>query len=373
MSRASSRTGRMAFSCRRVELLIVCSIGVDALSQMRKSHLHQRISELLLAHRLGRTMVVFERGTCAWLKKNIPLSEHDRSTLNRIESGLAQTGALPSIAPKYIRVVPTGGTIYKNGDREVVMPMDCESFSEVILPPVLIVEDVAYDERVYSTIFTVREMRPAGHPVKFSASHGGGARTAPTDQAITQNRVVVSILDSDRVAPVQPPFQAAKFLSGLKDPEWPLLFVSELPCAELENVLPLEMYISCFFNTIGSATRLLLTIAEAEELALSPASERYWLFFDVKKGASRTEIESGPYEPEVKDWLRGKLCLSGLTAPDAEIGGFGKEAMKRLQEKTTFERELRGHVQTNRWREVFAGFFHGLYWLFIAARPEFVS
>lgn len=353
-------------------MLIVLDLPAEALARINRDLLRERIRELLYAHRTGRNLIVVGRQAYDWVRRNVALSGLEESLLNRIGKDAAQTGNLESEATKFIRIAPANASLCVLGSREISVPIDYRHFSEVMLCPSLIVEDIAVDATIYRAIFQAHAARPAGYPVNFDPEHGGGARIVrATDAKIAQRKIVCTVLDSDRRAPIENTGKLGSFLSELSDPSWPLLFAFELPCMEIENCASIEMYQSVFGSTHGETISILMRIDEAEDALGVQYSERFWLFFDVKKGLGTGEME-GDCDRDIRAWIDSRIKISGGASQTARIAGFGRDAIQRLLNSRRFHVDLGGLVKSARWQYVFGQVMSEIYWILIAPMPQYV-
>lgn len=308
-------------------------------------------------------MVITERQLSAW----------DAAILRKIAIGLTSTGGLKNKAQKYIRIGREGEKFGQHPSGEITVPIDYQFFSDVLLAPCLVVEDVHYDISVYKQIFTREENRPGSYPVSFDPIHGGGGRIAFASQAaISNHRIVCVILDTDRVAPQHFTQKLDLFKADLTDPAWPLLFAYELSCAELENVVPLEIYADEFRLTHANTIATLLKIDDEETRTQVPYDERFWLYFDVKRGLREAGVISVASD-DARKWVLSKISSSSVIGEAFELPGFGAGAMRRLLARNDFQAMLRDKISSGRWQYVFSGIINAVYWILISPKVQYIS
>jgi hypothetical protein len=353
-------------------MLIVFDLSVSAMSSMRREVIHERVCELIYAHRAGRNLVVFSRVCCEWIKSTLRLSQVEASVLAKIYNGLSQTGNLEKIAKKFIRITEPGRNISRNGDHEILLPIDYRDFANLLLAPILVVEDIEYDAMIYRGIFDLGDNRPGGHPAYFDPAHGGGARMlSVTREHATQGRIVCAILDSDRVTPMQVTCKIPTSESNVADLNWPFIFFFELPCAEIENVIPLDIYANYFVENHPLCVSQLLQIDAEEERQNIELSKRFWSFFDIKRGVDDARLSS--MDGDAKSWIISKISLLDGNLNRFPISGFGRKALSILVKNEKFHSDFRKSLKSTRWQTIFSDFTANVYWIVIAPHPLFVT
>jgi hypothetical protein len=204
---------------------------------------------------------------------------------------------------------------------------------------------------------------------EFEVHHGGGERIDQSALArILDERIVCVIVDSDMQSPSDGISEKVRRLSRvLQEADWAFAHVLVLPCRESENILTDDVF-SALPVRFGKEHTLesLLAIEEQEALSNTEYSERFWLFFDMKRGIDVATL--GDLAPSTKVWILGKLAMAG--SPDT-VEGFGERISASLLSSGDALGRLRAAVQTRRFDVVFGSVFDHALWVGLAARRQF--
>ena len=352
-------------------MLFVVDLPPDILSGIRRSLVEERVRELLYAHRLGRCLLVVERDSYNWITKHIKLSGVDRATLEKIYNSLAQTGRLRRDATSYIRIAGPSNPLKRINEREISVPLDYQLFGNILMNPALVVEDAKYDVAIYRSIYSNIECRPGGYPTSYDPVHGGGSRIADiTDGQIGAQRIVCAVIDSDKKSPFCPSTKRDDLLAGVAQPNWPLLFVFELPCSEIENLVPIDIYVAILDLNKLEIAQTLLKIIASENTGGPNSTQSISMFYDIKKGVSWTSFDKLAND-QARDWIRTKLSIYYDLRGEFVVPGFGSHALGRLIDHPRFESAFRSRIPTREWQEAFGQFFSSVYWILMAANPQY--
>ncbi len=353
-------------------MLIFCDLATAVLVQSDKGLVQERVKGLIQSHQEGRHLVVFGRETYVWITKNLVFSSFEGSTLRRIGEAVTQTGNLPSIALCYIRIVGLNAGVTRVNSREIAVSLNYKYFSELLLRPIVVVEDIVSDIMIYNLIFTENSNCRIGHGISYDPAHGGGERLIATTKVHTnQHRIVCTIYDTDKKAPMHTPDKLGTLSDQFAEVDWPLLFPISLPCSEIENVIPLAVYCNLLYaNNTETIEKLLLVDAAEEKAGVSP-KDRFWLFFDVKNGFS-DDLVGITASTEMHAWFEAKLRIFGNDLTKVKIAGLGRTAIKTLGEKDSFSADFRRSTRDNSWKDVFLQTVESIYWVVVAPSPRFV-
>jgi hypothetical protein len=328
------------------------------------------VSELTRSHRIGYHLVVMPRSTAVWLADNLPVSELDRATLRRLAKEYTQSGGLPEIATVFARVtydhvgppVPMGN--------EVRLGLEVVASLGITQKPVLVVEDLKRDGLLYRKIFEGHSGKFPGGISNFELAHGGGDSIVDIlEDKIEQQRIVLTIVDSDKLAPNQPESTKVRRLNQLVGRRnWMLAGVIVLPCHEIENLVDKSIFraLPCISERESEYGALLL-LDDAEEREGIDEAERFWLFFDLKNGmrlADVAKIENS----EVRDWILRRLSLIGSPP---EIRGFGTNVLSSLLANGSALGLFRDYIRSKRFKLVFGPAFERAMWIGVSARRQF--
>ena len=166
---------------------------------------------------------------------------------------------------------------------------------------------------------------------RFRREHGGGSSTIKRAQEALQKRELgACLLDTDRLTPYSKSnglVREAKRLSANYD--WPLFFISPLPCHEIENVIPhnvitlLQCSPDCEWNSLG------LRISDWECRNGKPPQTSFWLFLDLKNGLNSIDVEA--LATEEQDWIYERMAITGAKPGDSwHYRGYGRSVLRLL-------------------------------------------
>jgi len=162
---------------------------------------------------------------------------------------------------------------------------------------------------------------------EFSAETrlGGGSQTPGVfEREIESNRVVLAIVDSDKKHSSDSVSREARQVVKLAaDASSDLVEALVLPVRELENLLPIEVYIEVLGAEVAQEVACIQSVAPAA-----------YEFLDIKKGASAEAIGRGRQglQDDWASWIEN--C-----SPDWAFNGLGEKIASRVAH----------HLETNAW------------------------
>lgn len=215
----------------------------DLLEAADRNVLGAAIAELTRAHRFGHHLAIIGRPTAQWLLRNVQLGAVERATLERIVGEFTQTGGLRAQATRKVRIVTDktcapirNGNVLEVGLVHVSSPYLCDRAA-------LVVENAQNDGRLYLGVLQALAKRNVGYPISYELMHGGGEGVvAVLKDVIDQPRIGTAILDSDRSQPTDGNSKKCRDACALvADAALPYGEVLNLPCREVENLIPLSI------------------------------------------------------------------------------------------------------------------------------------
>lgn len=358
---------------------------------------------LATAWREGKHIIAGDRKAF----ESIATSDHISKETQRLYANLNRL--LPSLAPirdelfTYVEVLDktVNPTIDKSDGKYVIkLPINffCDSYN--VQKPFLLCENLD-DAKFYDFIGMAykRHMKMTHLFTKFEEVNGGGSTTASVyEQKATstrdERRLVLCILDSDKVAPNSSRGSTANKVRTFHENNCVRLenLVSMkyhiLECRELENIIPFT-YIQKAFDgdvnkpqVIESLQKFHCDLPEGQEINL----EQAYLFLDIKEGTSLNKIISKLKDPKDKtfwDEIANKIinnylnCLANescsetphkdskgkkaLCSPCSISLGLGSQALDKINEwiakneKNTLAEDVWNHLspsQQSEWEKI---------------------
>jgi len=198
--------------------------------------------------------------------------------------------------------------------------------------------------------------------------HGGGADiSACLRVEIPHQRVVVSVVDSDKVAPSDTPSATKRNLDREANRQTFVGMVCETPCKEAENYIPIgtlrahRQRICPEFQSFEALENLIT------DQGTPDASDCVWLYFDLKKGIESDKLDAIS-DPPVANWLRERYQLGEGQFSDVEIGGFGDSLLRQFLNCGEAVKDFVAFMKSPYWTTHFADFFDLIYWYFAAEK-----
>ena len=347
-------------------MLIYLNVTVDQIAAAESKEVERLISGLLQASSNGTHLVVIERKVCDWAKLHLDFNNRELAQLDKLKELYTQRGGLPAIARSILEVevgsmqlVEYAPHKYRVGHQ----PFLNGSYLEAAR---LLVEHIENDGDMLELI--LREMRRR-HPVQsynLLRLHGGGADIATCLKIeIPHRRVVVCVVDSDKVAPCDTPSATKRKLDREAEKQTFVGMVCETPCKEAENYIPLD--------TLKRHKKRIcpeyVCFDELENLVkgqtVAGTSDCFWLFFDLKRGVEADKLDTFT-APPIADWLHERYQLHDNKFSDVHITGFGDAILRQFLNCGEAVKDFIAFMKTPYWQTHFADFFDLIYWYFAA-------
>ena len=154
--------------------------------------------------------------------------------------------------------------------------------------------------------------------------------------------------------------------SFLEQVKSPAVFCHVLPCAEIENLVGLDVIASLKWAGKQSETLSVLKQIRSDERRLGlDERESFHLFFDLKKGFTDQDIRDESVE-EGRQWLASRVRMGGLDPQSFTLGGFGRRLLRQLQSSPTFSEAVRLSFSSPEWRHAFRDLLAEAGWVFLA-------
>ncbi|WEK05364.1 MAG: hypothetical protein P0Y65_03655 [Candidatus Devosia phytovorans] len=330
-------------------------------------HFLTGVSELLRAGRLGRHLVIIDRLIIARLL-DFDISPHDRSFLERLAQQFTQTGRAHQFSTAYIEVANNQAAEPAVSGSAVTVPFKMLVTSDILEPAKLITENIDNDGWLYSIVIQYFAERVGRGHVSVELLHGGGADTPKVlTNALSEKRIVVTLVDSDRDCPTGPKSETLKKVEKIcDDSEWVLAKSGTPPCREIENLIPIDILTALQCGVGHASNAILINIDNAEHNNGTTSADRHWNYFDLKKGQSSNQILKT--NDECRQWITGKIALALDTDNDWEVPGYGDNIVSQLRSNGVRIAEFRRAMSTSHWNEKFGAFFSFIAWFFVGAQ-----
>ena len=346
-------------------MLFRCRLSELNFQQISEEVLNASFLELIRAHRLGYHLLVLERPTSEFLLSKLDLNRRDRAILQRIALEYAQTGKQHLSASVYIDV-DAGHSIRRAGNC-ISLPISFVDHGLVGHETALVVEDDETDRELYT--FILNEIKRSAGLLSYRADvrHGGGEGIVGVfRRLIADRRIVVALLDEDKKSPHHPTSLKAKRLRHASD-SYVLSDVICPPCHEVENLIPNNIVFSLPCAVGCAWTSLFASIEASEAGATTATADRYWLYFDIKRGLTPGRLAGIP-NPS-RGWIMNKLAPVQLPNSDENDNGFGSNVVSALFESAGSLAAFRRELARRDWKDHFFPSFLNVIWWFAAPSP----
>lgn len=340
--------------------------SVDELDFAPVEEVEQLFLALVQASILAIHYIIINREACVWAEENLDLGRKYKAHLNTIKQEFTTRASILEQARNILWVgigssalQPLTGTGYEIGHRALLKGRYLER-------AVLLVENAANDGDFTRSIFQILKKK---HPVKnfvFDTRHGGGSTIVSCfDQELTEKRIAVCLVDSDKVAPSHPESATVKGLRHVASlgPFVGGVFVTK--CREVENHLPVTIIEGK--NLCPSYTDY-QKINELTSHHQTGGTSDLWLYFDVKCGFRGQELEGSSYSSTTRNWIITTYTRQDEEITSVNINGFGPNILRQFLNSGPAMAELANHVKTPSWKLSFGGFYEEMLWFFAADR-----
>lgn len=351
-------------------MIITASDEILNLNTLHFSGFEEALGAILQAHRRGNHFVVLPRALCSQLLSSVPLTRANRATLEQLEQEYTQTGHLLRSSQFSINIRGFSQSPISEAQGQINIPINNSDLFEVLEKPVLILEDFESDGDFY--YFIMENLAREGLNFRFSCDpfHGGGDSIMRiTQRKLSERRIVITIVDSDRLAPCTN-CQKSVSINAMKEASaWPLFFGLVTPCSEVENFIPLEVIQELSVPHAASTLSLLFSIRDKERQNSIPATDFYAIWFDYKNGLN-PELFNRIGDPAVRSWISDRLSLANFDPAVGNLPGFGSAVLRSIINSDRSRRKFRNSIKSAEWIRVFGDFVSYLKWLLAAASPR---
>ncbi len=352
-------------------MIISFQTTLEEIEQANNRDLSYVIGEVLRAHVQGYHLLVLERSIAKWIAENLDLTDWDRVTVQAIGRQYTQNGHVVRDAAFHLCVKPmsmAGMIVHDNrvevGLRDIDWPVICS-------PTILLSEDSSHDGTIYLDILKAAAKRYGSYTVNYDLQHGGGTGVYKIwSQRVAEKRAVCLIADSDLRYPTDVRNRKIpEAISFAQANEWPFVKAKCLPCREIENMIPLEIVgeLPC-----GKAKPKefdgLRTIGSVETLSRKPDSERFYLYYDLKNGFNKENIDD-LNDNEMKSFYQEKR---GNAGKNCTFEGFGENIIRHILDDAAIFNKLIKYVLNEQWWNLFKDVFEPVLWLGYAPNRQLI-
>ena len=334
--------------------------------------LRDRIGELLRAHRRGHHLAVLSRPTAIWCLEHNLFVGSEKATLQQLELEATQSLTLIQRARPYVEIVSTETTLEILECRVIRLSLNHEEFEGIVQCPLVVVEDFINDGSVIRLVIqdSVRKLVPS-FELRDSPIHGGGDRVVDVAKSRIENgRLVWVVVDTDRKTPFSKSEKLEKKMAAVRSVSSPTLFVSTLPCGEIENLVGLDHVVSVRAQPRHKpTTQILEKIRREERLKGISLEESFELYFDLKEGL-RTEYLKTEDSERARKWIEERVRMTDLDPQNFVIEGYGKRIMRDIKDNPEFEKRMQKSFMKGDWQRVFSELTTYACWIFLAPPPK---
>ena len=344
--------------------------------------LEELFSRLLEADRMGRHLFISKRALCTWAVECLDLSGRDRAHLASIREQYTTRRSLLKYCFAYVDVLLGGNSVRFDGKQMFSVGHRLLLNGEYLSRSAsFVVEDSDSDARLYEHIFREVEKLTRVPSYSFDPVHGGGSGIARVfDSEIERNRVVVCVVDNDKLAPTARISASARAvlsnymrrnLEVERDEKTFIGLAVATIGREIENYIPLSaLRIIPRYRTYPHY-RMMERIFEREKGELY--GNGFWLYFDVKWGlcgGNVQEMRMRESVSEVISWICQKMGCERQDLENVRMRGFRDGVVDAFLECNEALREFHKCVRAEAWRSIYCEYFEKILWFFVAPRPE---
>jgi hypothetical protein len=352
-------------------MLFYFDIGQKDLAKINPDLLAERVSMLMRSHRGGRHFVVMSRNSSAWIiAQNLSMGANDITTLRVIQDEVTQYGRLHENSEYFVSISSPGTAFQRHGATQIRLPLDNEFFEQILMKPVLVVEDIENDLKVLNFIFKNIPGNLCWRQFCFEPLHAGGSRAdVVSTRSIEQSRIVFTILDSDKKSPYCSSNAYAKLKNVFDQSHWPLFFFDVLPCSELENIFTIRVLENLNSKDAHPCLDHLRRIHAIENSSNIKLNEYYQYYFDMKHGLpAATAVRLT--DQIVIAWLEEKLLKVNLKLDTVNVPGLGEGLVNQVFSSHAAQQEFHQVIRSPEWLAVFGDIIRKIMWTFAAAKPK---
>lgn len=322
-----------------------------AMSEIPEAELKAALVELLRARRMGFHLVVFDRESANYIICNIKMNDEDLAIMRRVMNDYTQIHGLKSVLKTYIKIVyGPPSTIRRIADRFEVS-LDCLYRFGFLSSTILLTENLHTDGKIISYILQEYARRSNFFPLSFELANGGGeAINHNFSHHLEQNRICVCVIDSDYDSPIDNcKIKERKCRSIFESLRSCIGCMVVLPCREIENMMPLEVFDLVF---PGVRLRNIILKIETEESRCNEATIPYKYYVDLKYGIRHERINGLAHEHSVS-WIEQKLNLAGFDHRTIYEVGYGEHIIQNILASNAALNQINKSIQSHAWRQHF--------------------
>lgn len=351
-------------------MIIHFSDSVDRLNAAEPEDLEFFVSELLRSSMVGNHYVVIDKPTGDWIVNNVVLPSRHKAQLRLILSQFSERVSLYRKSIFCLDIAIGHTPLEKIRDGKYCIGHLAILKSNLFDKTALSVENLSNDGEVIKSIIDIICIKHEVRNVSFELKMGGGSAISSSfEQSIMERRPSSVIVDSDKIYPSDVSSSVFKSLLRISENYRFVGFVRELPCRDIENLIPVSMIKdlgSCpDYNDIDFSFLMSLVVQDCNESAKSCPL----LFFDMKEGLCPVKVSRlHPSSPKRK-WI--EEIFSRETAL-VKIPGFGENVLSSVMSHKLFGKNLKKLVSDPQWRARFSEFFNEIVWYLAADKRNVV-
>lgn len=346
-------------------MLIVFDPDVNDLTGAIPHDMEMLFSEILRASELASHKVIIGRSAATWAIGNLALAARHKALLTSKMQSYTQEGGLRTRARCRLEILIGAQPPERLADGLFTVGHARILTGNFLAPAVVLVENAESDGAFFDVVFRAicRDQEVSNY--HFEKRNGGGSTITPEFAAImAQRRVIVCVVDSDRVTPNAAASATFKALTKLRDETGFVGDVLETRCLELENHLPLSLIEAhCLCPSYKDWAKLKAIMKRQGQ---APVGDCLWLRFDLKDGAFAANLTKKALTAESLDWIKSKFLEDGHPFESLSIDGFGSEVISQFLKSGPAIVEFRKFVKSKYWTDNFSDFFSTIYWYLIA-------
>lgn len=346
-------------------MIILFSASVEELEASNGAELDEFISELARASRRGHHYVIFDRAAAQWCLHNVYLSRPDSAELSR--SLTQQSERLAYYRNASVKMEVAVGTIALETDDGNVFRIGHRSLlaSNFLDRSELLVENSGLDGEFYRHVLNAVRKHLRTPELNYAVSMGGGSAIVGVfDEKIIDRKQVSVLVDSDKKHPAHPSSAVTCALRKTADRQCFLGCIVELPCRDVENMIPLEVIDDNSLCPMFPAGDMgFLKGLRSDDMGDPCDPLRY---FDMKIGVRKDLVETMP-GGDCRNWVESTF-VDTLGGEIREVAGFGDALLKVFLESGPAVRDFHSTMKTDAWMAAYGVFFHRVCWFFAGGR-----
>ncbi len=352
----------------------------EELASASRDELEDVFSRLVDADRAGRHFFIVRRDLCEWARRNLRLSRLDSARLATIKEEYAIRGAL--LEDSHVCVKVRIGNSGVRCDRGLGFSIghECLVSGEYLLVSAgFVVEDLTSDGKVYDQILreALKVSKVPSYRVEFI--HGGGSQVGEIFEAeIGKGRVVVCVVDHDRLAPMDSKSAGARqiLLIQTQRNESPgggrgsfIGLGTTTVGREVENHIPYHLIKGMWDMNYRHFAELDRIVAQ---VGCVRKEDCFWQYFDIKEGLCGEELMKllggEKISQDVIEWICGRVGCDIEELASVQIDGFGDRVVKLFLGSPQALAGFHEFVRSEYWQSMYAGFYERLLWFCAAPR-----